>query len=160
MTKQQINRFVMVVGLLLVGFGQTAFGQNQPTVYSMDSYVSQVSSNQCSSAGEPVALSGKLHAEMTFTTDSSGVNQFSIVVSNDLNGIGQNSGLAYKAQDSNSYIINTSDAGGDISVEFRSGLNPSGGGTPMTLIQMLNLIVNSSGTVGIEVTDNSTRCGA
>ena len=159
MSKQQTKRLIMVLGILLMAFALTAFGQNQPAVYSMDSYVGQVSTNQCSSAGEPVALSGKMHAEMTFTTDSSGVNQFSIVVSNDLNGIGQNTGLAYRAQDSNAYIINTSDAGGDITVEFRSGLTPVRGGAPMTLIQMLNLIVNSSGTVVIEVTDNSTQCG-
>jgi len=146
--------------LALMVSASAAFGQSTPPTYQIDVPVSnQVTTNQCSSAGEPVSLNGNMHAEMTFTTDSSG-NHFSLAVSNNLNGTGQNSGLSYTAQDSNTYTINTGDAAGDITVEFRSDLNPVGGGAGMTLIQTLHLSTDTSGNIGLEVTNNSTQCGA
>jgi hypothetical protein len=145
--------------LALMVFAPAAFGQSTPATYQIDVLVSnQVTTNQCSSAGEPVSLNGNMHAEMTFTIDSSG-NRFSIAVSNNLNGTGQNSGLTYTAQDSNSYTINTGDVAGDITVEFRSDLNPASG-AGMTLIQTLHLSADTSGNIGLEVKDNSTQCGA
>lgn len=94
MAKQHIKRLAMGIGALLLTCAPAMFGQNQPQVFSTDSYVDgQVTTNQCSSAGEPASLNGNLHADMTFTTDSEGVNHFSIAVSNNLNGTGQNSGL-------------------------------------------------------------------
>lgn len=147
--------------LALMVLASVAFAQSTPATYKIDVPVSnQVTTNQCSSAGEPVSLNGNMHAEMTFTTDSSGVNHFSVAVSNNLNGTGQNSGLSFTAQDSNSYTINTGDVGGDITVEFRSDLNPVGGGAGMTLIQTLHLSTDTSGNIGLEVTDNNTQCGA
>ena len=151
----------MVLLVALVISTPIAFGQSTPVTYKIDVPVSsQVTSNQCSSAGEPVSLNGNMHAEMTFTTDSSGTTSFSITVSNNLNGTGQKSGLAYSAQDSNSYTINTGDVAGDITVEFRSDLTPVGGGASMTLIQTLHLSADTTGNLGLEVTDNTTQCGA
>jgi hypothetical protein len=153
--------FSAIMLLALMVFAPVAFGQSTPTTYQIDVPITnQVTTNQCSSAGEPVSLNGNMHADMTFTTDSSGVNHFSITVSNNLNGSGQNSGLSYTAQDSNSYTINTGGAAGDITVEFRSDLTPVGGGASMTLIQNLHLNADTTGNLGLEVKDNSTQCGS
>jgi hypothetical protein len=144
----------------LVAAAPLAFGQSTPVTYKTDVQVSnQVTTNQCSSAGEPVSLNGNMHTEMTFTTDSSGVNHFSIAVSSNLTGVGQSSGLSYTVQDSNNYNINSSDAG-DMTVEFRSDLTPVAPGSVMMLIQTLHLSADTSGNIGLEVTSNTTQCGS
>src|SRR5207253_10397980 len=72
---------VGIVLLALVAAAPLGFGQSTPVTYQTDVQVSnQVTTNQCSSGGEPVSLDGNMHTEMTFTTDSSGVNHFSITV--------------------------------------------------------------------------------
>jgi hypothetical protein len=151
---------VGIVLLALVAAAPLAFGQSTPVTYKTDVQVSnQVTTNQCSSAGEPVSLNGNMHTEMTFTTDSSGVNHFSIAVSSNLTGVGQSSGLSYTVQDSNNYNINSSDAG-DMTVEFRSDLTPVAPGSVMMLIQTLHLSADTSGNIGLEVTSNTTQCGS
>jgi len=146
--------------LALLVLAPAAFAQSAPS-YTTDVQVSgQVTTNECSSSGEPVSLNGNLHAAMSFATDSNGANHFSISIANDLTGAGQNSGLSYTAKDSNDYSISTSDAAGDITVEFRSDLNPAGGGVGMTLVQKLHMKTDTSGNISVEVMKNSTQCGS
>jgi hypothetical protein len=149
------TKLVAVLVLAVIAVAPAAFAQ-----YKADTPVSgQVTVNQCSSAGEPVSLNGNMHADMTIANDDSG-NHFSITVSNDLTGQGQNSGLNYAAKDSNDYTINTADVAGDITVEFRSDLTPAGGGVGMMLVQTLHLSADSTGNIVVEVKGNVTQCGS
>jgi len=146
--------------LALLVSAPAAFAQSAPS-YTTDVQVSgQVTTNECSSSGEPVSLNGNLHAAMSFTTDSDGANHFSISIANDLTGAGQNSGLSYTAKDSNDYSISTSDVAGDITVEFRSDLVPVGGGASLMLVQTLHITADSTGNIGVEVKKNVTQCGS
>jgi hypothetical protein len=156
-------RILVVVGvaLFLAALTNVAFAQSTPVRSSTDLSVNnQVTVNQCSSGGEPVALYGNIHADMVFTNDSSGVNHFTIAVASSLTGNGQNSGQAYEAADSNSYSIDTTDGSGDITVEFRSDLTPIGGGSPQTLVQTLHLTTDLSGSVAVELLNSVTTCGS
>jgi hypothetical protein len=146
---------LIIVLLAAIVLAAPAFAQ-----YKSDTAVSnQVTVNQCSSAGEPVTLSGNIHAVMSLTTDDSG-NHFSITVSNDLTGVGKNSGLGYAAKDSNDYSINTADNSGDLTVEFRSDLVPAGGGIGMMLVQSLHITTDTTGNIGVELKSNVTQCGS
>lgn len=149
-----------LTGLTLLAVTVSAPAFAQSTVYPADVAVdNQVTTNQCSTA-EPVALSGNMHFEYTYNTDSDGVNHFSVTVANNLAGVGQNSGMSYTASDSNPYSVDTSEASADLTVEFRSDLNPQGSGSGLTLVQSLHITMDTSGNISGQVTQNNTQCGS
>ena len=132
----------------------------QSTVYPADVVLdNQVTTNQCSTA-EAVALSGNIHFEYTYNTDSDGVNHFSVTVSNNLTGVGQTSGASYAASDSNPYSVDTSQSSADLTVEFRSDLNPQGSGPSLMLVQSLHITADTNGNINGQVTQNNTQCGS
>ncbi len=119
----------------------------------------QVTVNQCS-IGEPVALDGVLHVSYSVSTDSSGVNQFTVTAANDVTGSGQKTGIAYVASDSADYNSNTTDSSSDMTVELKSDLNPQGSAPGLTLVQSLHIVVDVSGNVSAQVVSNTTGCGS
>lgn len=119
----------------------------------------QVTTNNCSTA-EPAALSGNMHFEYTFNTDSDGVNHFTVTVTNNLTGVGQNSGGTYGASDSSQYQLDNSQPSGELTVDFRSDLTPQNGGASLTLIQSLDITVDTSGNIAATVSQNATQCGS
>jgi hypothetical protein len=147
------------VVLMVMVFTAGGFGQNQPMVYAVDSYVdNQVTVNQCST-GEPIALSGSMHFNYSFTTDSNGVNHFSIAAANNLMGIGQNSGTTYSASDSNPYSADTSQPSAELTVDFKTDLNSQGQAPTLTLIQTLHILVDTTGNIVGATVQNMTQCG-
>ena len=119
----------------------------------------QVTVNQCS-IGEPVALDGVLHVSYSVSTDSSGVNQFTVTAANDVTGSGQKTGIAYVASDSADYNSRTTDASADMTVELKSDLNPQGSAPGLTLVQSLHIVVDTSGNISAQVASNTTGCGS
>ena len=118
----------------------------------------QVTENTCS-AGEPVALNGTVHITSSATTDSTGMNHFSITATNNLAGLGQSTGTAYAANDSDDYSSDNSDGAADMTVELKSQLNSQGSSPSMTLVQTLHMTVDGTGNLSGQVVKNATSCG-
>jgi hypothetical protein len=146
----------LVAAALVLLAAMPAFAQSYPGTVTVQN---QVTTNNCSAA-EPVALSGNLNLQYSFSTDSNGVNHFTVDVANSLTGVGQNSGGTYTAGDSNQYQVDSSQPTGELTVEFRSDLAPQNGGTGMTLIQSLDITVDTGGNINGTVLSNTTTCGS
>jgi len=158
------RRLTVSLGVLFLAFAMctaVAFGQAAPpATYSHDAYLdNQVTINNCS-AGEPVALNGTMHYSYQFTTDSSGVNHFAITAANNLSGVGQTTSTNYVASDSDDYSSNTADSSKDMTVQLSSDLKSQGSAPNMTLVQILHLTVDTSGSITAEVVSNTTNCGS
>jgi hypothetical protein len=115
--------------------------------------------NQCSTAGEPVTLNGTLQIQLGVTQDADGTNHFSITVKSDLNGVGQSSGNIYLASDSSEYQVNTQDSSTQMDVEMKSDLVQQGGDTTLQLVQSLRIKVDTSGAISGQVLQSTTKCG-
>lgn len=132
--------------------------QTPQQVYSFDVPLSnQVASNSCST-GEPVALSGNVHVQYTFSSDDAGVHHFSITPSNNITGVGQNTSTGYAASDSNTYTVNTADPSTQLQVDMQSDLTPQGSGATLTLVQSLQITVDIYGGISAQVVQNTTQC--
>ena len=152
---------LLTVGLLLLAT-PAAFGQTTPpVVYSYTMVVqNQTTTNNCS-AGEPVNLNGTVQFSYSVSTDpDSGANQFAITASNNLTGVGQTTAGNYTASDSADYVINSKQQSTEATVQLKSNLVSQGSANPnMTLVQTLDIVVDTSGNISAQVTDNSTQCG-
>jgi hypothetical protein len=151
----------LAVLLLLLGLGTAARAQSSAPAYTYDTAITnQVTNNTCA-AGEPVALTGNMHFQYSFSTDpTSGVNTFTITASNNLNGVGQSTSGNYTASDSADYIISSSQQSTEAVVQLKSGLVSQGASPSLTLVQTLDILVDTSGNISAQVTDNSTQCGS
>ena len=137
-------------------FGQSA---TPPVIYTYTAPVAnQTTVNNCS-VGEPVALNGTVQISYQFTTDSNGVNHFTVTASNNLNGLGQTTGPSYVASDSSDYNVNSSQASAEATVELKSDLVSQGSAPSMTLVQALHITLDNAGNISAEVVDNVTQCG-
>jgi hypothetical protein len=144
---------VFAASLLL--FSAAAFAQASN---SYDVNLSAVGAvNQCS-IGEPVALSGTVHVSYS-VTNNNGVNQYAITAANDLTAVGQKTGAAYLAGDSDDYSSNNDDPTADVTVELKSDLKPQAGAAAMTLVQDLHIVVDTMGNITADVVSNTTSCG-
>ena len=119
----------------------------------------QVTTNNCS-AGEPVALNGTINYQVVVSSDpTSGANTFTIMASSNLNGVGQTTGTNYLASDSSDYIVSSSQPSTEAVVEFKSDLTSQGSTPSMTLVQTLDIVVDTSGNISAQVIGNATQCG-
>ena len=147
---------VGVLGALVLyagwGLGQTANTYDLPVT-------DQLTVNTCS-MGEPVTLNGTIHFSYSVTTDSTGVNHFAITAANQLTGVGKNSGLPYVADESDEYDSNNDDPSADVTVELKSDLKPQSGGAGLTLVQSLQIVVDTTGNISAQVVSNATSCGS
>ncbi len=107
-----------------------------------------------------MSLNGTVQIQSSVTTDSSGVNYFTITAANNLTGIGQTTSASYVAADSDDYSSNTSDPSADMTVELKSDLKSQGGNPTLTLVQSLHIVVDTSGNISAQVVSNSTSCGS
>ncbi|MDQ1450926.1 MAG: hypothetical protein QOK38_792 [Acidobacteriaceae bacterium] len=157
MTRKHIHPMLSAGVLSLVALsGSNAFAQSQ--VYALDLPVTaQTTTNTCT-AGEPVILNGTVHLQYSFTTDPAGVNHFSITTANDLSGVGQISGAAYKASDSNVYTVNSSDPTAQLNPDLKSDLTPVAVGTSLSLVQTLQISMDTSGNLAAQINQNATQC--
>ena len=153
------KRVTVLLALLLCAAAALA-QSGTPVTNSYDALVSnQVTVNQCS-IGEPVALNGTVHFSYSVSTDSSSVNHFTVTAGDNLTGLGQTTGTAYVANDSDDFDSNTSDSSADMTVELRSNLKSQGSTPGMTLVQTLHIVVDTSGNISAQVVSNSTGCGS
>ena len=137
-------------------FGQSA---TPPAIYTYTAPVAnQTTVNNCS-VGEPVALNGTVQISYQVTTDTSGVNHFTITASNNLNGLGQTTSTNYLADDSSDYNVNSSQTSAEATVELKSDLVSQGSAPNLTLVQTLHVMLDTAGNISAEVMDNVTQCG-
>jgi hypothetical protein len=131
------SKYAVIAASLLL-FSTAAFAQASN---SYDVNLSGESAvNQCS-IGEPVALSGNVH------------------VSYDLTAVGQKTGAAYVAGDSDDYSSNNDDTSADVTVELKSDLKAQVAAAGMTLVQGLHIVVDTMGNISAQVVSNTTTCG-
>jgi hypothetical protein len=154
---QGSTRAGVLIVLLLCAAGAVA---QSPVTNSYDINLNnQVTVNSCS-AGEPVALDGTVHIDLSVSTDSAGVNHFSVTATGNLTGSGQTTGATYTAGDSDDYSSNTSDASADMTVELKSDLKPQGSNSGLTLVQSLHILVDATGNISAQMVSSSTSCGS
>src|SRR5882724_3386912 len=105
---QRSKGMAILLTVLLVAMqisATVAFAQSPapPVVHTYTSYLdNQAATNNCS-AGEPVNLNGTVQFSYQVSSDTSGMNNFSITATNNLTGIGQTTTTNYLAGDSNDY---------------------------------------------------------
>lgn len=148
----------MLSALLLCAAGTMAQSTSVTNTFDL-SVTDQTTVNQCS-VGEPVALNGVVHFSYSVSTDSSGVNHFTINAASDLGGVGQNTGTTYVASDSDDYSSNGTDPSVDMTVELKSNLKSQGSAPGLTLVQSLHITVDTTGNISAQVVSNSTGCGS
>ena len=154
---QDSTRAGVLIVLLLCAAGAVA---QSPVTNSYDINLNnQVTVNSCS-AGEPVALNGTVHIDLSVSTDSAGMNHFAVKATANLVGIGQTTGTAYTATDSDDYSSNIADPSADLTVELKSDLKPQGPLPGLTLVQSLHIVVDNIGNISAQVVSNSTTCGS
>jgi hypothetical protein len=148
--------FLAMQVLTPAGFAQSA----QPAAYSYTANVSsQATTNNCT-AGEPVNLNGTVQFSYHVSTDpTTGANQFAITASNNLTAVGQTTAGNYAASDSADYILNSTQPSTEATVQLKADLVSQGSAPNMTLVQTLDIVVDTSGNITAQVTDNSTQCG-
>jgi hypothetical protein len=159
----QITKRSAFTALVILALGMSqglGVAQTPQQIYAFDVPLSnQVATNSCAT-GEPVALSGNVHFQYTFTTDDAGVHHFTITPSNQITGVGQTSSQAYTASDSNTYTVNSSDPSTQLGVDMQSDLTPQGSGTTLTLVQTLQINVDINGNISAQVGQNATQCAS
>ncbi len=138
-------------------FGQSA---TPPVTYTYTAPVTNLTTTNNCSVGEPVALNGTVQISYQVSTDSNGVNHFTITASNNLNGLGQATGTSYVAGDSSDYNVNSSQASAEATVELKSDLVSQGSAPNMTLVQTLHITLDNTGDISAEVVDSVTQCGS
>jgi hypothetical protein len=137
-----------------------AFGQSAPINTADIPIANQVAVNQCS-AGEPVLLNGTLHVEYSISTDTNGNNFFTVTAANNLSGVGQTSAAQYAASDSQDYTLSSTQASAEGTFELKADLVPQGdAGTAMTIVQRLQLTVDNTGNLAVQVVSSTTTCGS
>jgi hypothetical protein len=148
----------ILLGVLLTVVVCAGFVVGQAPTYTA-TLQNQVTTNSCS-AGEPVVLSGTISYQVAASTDpASGANTFTIMASNNLSGVGQSTGTNYAASDSSDYIVSSSQPSTEAVVEFKSDLTSQGSAPSLTLVQTLDIVVDTSGNISAQVMGNTTQCG-
>ena len=146
-----------LVSVLLSAAG--ALGQSAVTNSYDINLNNAVAVNSCST-GEPVALDGTVHIDVSASTGNAGGSHFTITAANNLTGSGQTTGTAYTATDSDNYVSNNDEPSADITVELKSDLKSQGSTAGMTLVQSLHIVVDTTGNISAQVVGNSTSCGS
>jgi hypothetical protein len=137
-----------------------ASGQSAPLNIVSVPVTGQVTVNQCA-AGEPVVLSGTLQIQYSLGTDTNGNNLFYVTAATNLAGVGQTTGVQYTAADSEDYILSSSQHSTEAAVQLKADLVPQGGGgTAMTLVQQLDITVDTVGDLNVQLVSNSSTCGS
>ena len=158
------KRVVLKLTILLLALAASqamVWGQSTPPIiYTYTASVTnQTTTNNCS-AGEPVNLTGTVQFSYQVAIDPvAGKNQFSITASNNLTGVGQTTTGNYTASDSADYVLSSGQPSTEATVQLKSDLISQGSGPSMSLVQTLDLTLDTAGNISAQVTDNSTQCG-
>jgi hypothetical protein len=158
------KRVVLKLTILLLALAASqamVWGQSTPPIiYTYTASVTnQTTTNNCS-AGEPVNLTGTVQFSYQVAIDPvAGKNQFSITASNSLTGVGQTTTGNYTASDSADYVLSSGQPSTEATVQLKSDLISQGSGPSMSLVQTLDLTLDTAGNISAQVTDNSTQCG-
>ena len=151
---------LITVLLAMEVLAPAGFAQSAPPVTYTAYVQNQVTVNNCS-AGEPVALNGTVTVQYSVGTDSNGNNLFYVTAANDLTGVGQSTGAQYAAADSEDYTLSSSQSSTVGTVQLKADLAPQGGGgTDMTVIQQLQISVDTVGDLSVQVVSDTTSCGS
>ena len=151
---------VIVAWVTLPGSG--AFAQAGGGNY--DLIVNQTASTSCS-AGEPVALSGKLHLELSVTTITDTTTSpatliyvYQVTISSDLSGVGQTTQTNYIASTAYSGGSQSTSSPAQFTVVLRYGLDSQGAAPSLMLNQTVNITADNTGKISATLVNSSTDC--
>ena len=151
---------VIVAWVTLPGSG--AFAQAGGGNY--DLIVNQTASTSCS-AGEPVALTGKLHFGLSVSTITDTTTQpptliyvYQATISSDLSGVGQNTQTNYIASTGYSGGSQSTSSPAQFTVALRYGLDSQGTAPSLMLNQTVNITADNTGKISATLVNSSTDC--
>jgi len=151
---------VIAVAILYGALVPCTLGQSAPLNIVSVPVTNQVTVNQCS-AGEPIALSGTVQVQYSLGTDTNGNNLFYVTASTNVTGVGQTTAVQYAAADSEDYTLSSGQSSAEATVQLKADLVPQGGGgTAMTLVQQLQITVDTVGDLTVQLVSNSSTCGS
>src|SRR5690242_8875188 len=94
-------------------------------------------------------------------TDTNGNNLFYVTASTNVTGIGETTAVQYAAADSEDYTLSSGQSSAEATVQLKADLVPQGGGgTAMTLVQQLQITVDTVGDLTVQLVSNSSTCGS
>ena len=129
-----------------------------------DLAVNQTASTTCS-AGEPVALSGKLHLELSVTTITDTTTSpatliyvYQVMISSDLSGVGQTTQSNYIASTGYSGGSQSTSSPAQFTVALRYGLDSQGTAPSLMLNQTVDITADNTGKISATLLNSSTDC--
>jgi hypothetical protein len=151
---------VIAVAILYAALVPYTLAQSAPLNIVSVPVTNQATVNQCS-AGEPIALSGTVQVQYSLGTDTNGNNLFYVTASTNVTGIGETTAVQYAAADSEDYTLSSGQSSAEATVQLKADLVPQGGGgTAMTLVQQLQITVDTVGDLTVQLVSNSSTCGS
>jgi hypothetical protein len=155
---------ILVIGLAGWIAIATAGAQGQARSATYDLAVSQTAPTTCS-AGEPVALNGRMQFEAsvstvtdTTTSPPTVIYTYQTSIASDLSGVGQTTGTNYTASTAYSGGSQSTTSPARFTVVVRYGLDSQGSAPSLMLNQNLQLTVDDTGRIGATLLSNSTDC--
>jgi hypothetical protein len=142
--------FATIVAVLLVSSAAAQSG-------SVEVATNGSVSSGCSS-GENVNGTGKVHFDLRATADPVNGNRYQIDIANTFAGSGQASQEKYSAAGSFGYDFISLDSPAQISISISTHLDPDGNRSQLMLRQVLNITVDTSGSINASVADSSIEC--
>jgi len=129
-----------------------------------DVAVNETVSTTCS-AGEPVALTGNLHLDLSVTTTTdttvippTPVYVYQVTISSDLSGVGQTTKAGYVASTGYSGGSQSTSSPAQFSVALRYGLDSHGEAPSLMLNQLVNITADNTGKISATLANSSTDC--
>jgi hypothetical protein len=108
--------------------------------------------------GESVSGTSKVHFDHRVTPDAVNGNRYQIDIANNFSGAGQATQAQYSAAGSFGYEFISLDSPAQVSISISTHLDPEGKKSQLMLRQVLNITVDTSGSISANVVESSIEC--
>src|SRR2546425_4798018 len=144
--RKHVTLTLTFVVLAIIMCAPAAFGQ--ATTQDLQFSNSPVT-NDCN--GETILMSGTLHSEMSFSTNSNGMTHTNYNFTIHMTGIGETSGVNYVANDSSHQEVNTRGIAQEQSFGTKTKLISQGPQTPnMTDRMTLHVVIDQNNNAKVD----------
>jgi hypothetical protein len=152
--RKRVTVTVTFVFLAMLMCAPAAFGQAVVTDMQL---TNQTILNECN--GEMVDLSGTLHEETSFSTNTKGATHFSLNATTHLTGIGEITGVNYVANDTTHIETNTRGVAQEQSMNTKMKLISQGPQTPnMVDHATLHVVIDKDNNVKVDISKHQIKC--